>query len=283
MTLYVSDLDGTLLDPRAELSPLTRAGLVRLLDEGLTFTVASARHVTSIARILEGLPLRLPVNSSNGAYISDMASCRHELVNAMEPALAQAIFALMRRRGFMPFVATHGPKGDQLFWQSVHNEAQQAFVDQRLRNGDPRLRHSANLGAELVDPVVTMILVEREAPMRALMAEIQALCGEQIEIHLAEDVYMPGWPWLTLHDRRATKDQAIRTLAQRYGLAEHEIVVFGDQVNDIGMFRSAHRGIAVDNAIAEVKQHAHAVIGPHHDDSVLRFLQADWRPERIPA
>lgn len=283
MTLYVSDLDGTLLDPRAELSPLTRAGLVRLLDEGLTFTVASARHVTSIARILEGLPLRLPVISSNGAYISDMASCRHELVNAMEPALAQAIFALMRRRGFMPFVATHGPKGDQLFWQSVHNEAQQAFVDQRLRNGDPRLRHSANLGAELVDPVVTMILVEREAPMRALMAEIQALCGEQIEIHLAEDVYMPGWPWLTLHDRRATKDQAIRTLAQRYGLAEHEIVVFGDQVNDIGMFRSAHRGIAVDNAIAEVKQHAHAVIGPHHDDSVLRFLQADWRPERIPA
>jgi len=283
VTLYVSDLDGTLLDPRAELSAPTRAGLTRLLDEGLTFTVASARHVSSIARILGGLPLRLPVISSNGAYISDMGSCRHELVNAMEPALAQAIFALMRRHGFMPFVSTHGPKGDQLFWQSVHNEAQQAFVDQRLRNGDPRLRHTADLGAELRDPVVTMILVEREGPMRALMAEIQALCGAEIEIHLAEDLYLPGWPWLTLHDRRATKDQAIRTLAQRYGLAEREIVVFGDQVNDIGMFRAAHRGIAMGNAIDEIKSAAHAVIGPHHEDSVLRFLQADWQPARSTA
>ena len=278
MTLYVSDLDGTLLDPRAELSAVTRAGLTRLLDQGLSFTVASARHVSSIARILQGLPLKLPVISANGAYISEMVSGRHELVNAMDPALAQAIFALMRRRGFMPFASTHGPRGDRLYWQSVHNEAQLDFVEQRQKNGDPRLRHTEDLGAELVDPVVTMILVEREAPMRALMAEIQALVGEdRIEIHLADDLYRPGWPWLTLHDRRATKDQAIRTLAQRYGLAEREIVVFGDQVNDITMFRAAHRGIAVGNAIADVKQHAHAVIGPHHEDSVLRFIEADWR------
>jgi hydroxymethylpyrimidine pyrophosphatase-like HAD family hydrolase len=177
----------------------------------------------------------------------------------------------------MPFVATHGPLGDQLFWQSVHNEAQQDFVTQRQRNADPRLTHCSNLGAELVDPVVTMILIEREAPLLALMAEIQALAGEAIEIHLADDVYRPGWPWLTLHDRRATKDQAIRTLAQRYGLAEREIVVFGDQVNDIGMFRAAHRGIAMGNAIAAIKQQAHAVIGEHHEDSVLRFIEGDWR------
>jgi hypothetical protein len=277
MTLYVSDLDGTLLDPRAELSTATRAGLTRLLDEGLTFTVASARHVSSIARILGDLPLRLPVISTNGAYISEMSSGRHELVHAMDPALAQAIFALMRRRGFMPFAATYGPRGDRLFWQSVHNEAQLDFVEQRQQSGDPRLRHTDDIGAELLDPVVTMILIEREAPMRELMAEIQALAGDAIDIHLADDLYRPGWPWLTLHDRRATKDQAIRTLAERYGLAEREVVVFGDQVNDIGMFRSAHRGIAMGNAIDEIKRQAHAVIGHHAEDSVLRFIEADWR------
>ena len=280
MTLYVSDLDGTLLNPQAELSAFTRAGLVRLLDEGLSFTVASARHVSSIARILGDLPLRLPVISANGAYISEMRSGQHELVHAMDPALAQAIFALMRRHGFMPFAATYGPRGDRLFWQSVHNEAQLDFVEQRQNNGDPRLRHTDNIGAELVDPVVTMILIEREAPMRALMAEIQTLAGDAIDIHLADDLYRPGWPWLTLHDRRATKDQAIKTLAQRYDLREREIVVFGDQVNDITMLRAAHRGIAVGNAIAEVKQEAHAVIGPHHEDSVLRFIETDWRRSR---
>jgi 5-amino-6-(5-phospho-D-ribitylamino)uracil phosphatase len=280
VTLYVSDLDGTLLDPQARLSEFTRAGLTRLLDEGLTFTVASARHVVSIGHILQGLPLRLPVISSNGAYISEMVSGRHELVHAMDPAMAQAIFALMQRRGFTPFAATHGPRGDHLFWQSTHNEAQQAFVEERQRSGDPRLRHTRNMGAELCDPVVTMVLIERAEPMRELMAEIQALCGDAIDIHLADDLYTPGWPWLTLHDRRATKDQAIKILAERYGLHEREVVVFGDQVNDIGMLRAAHRGIAVGNAIDEIKRSAHAIIGPHHEDSVLRFIEADWRSSR---
>ena len=277
MSLYVSDLDGTLLGRQASLSDITRAGLTRLLDEGLCFTVASARHVSSISRILEGLKLRLPVISSNGAYISEMVSGQHELVHAMDPAMGQAIFALMRGQGFMPFFSTHGRLGDQLFYQTVENEGQQRFVDERLRNADPRLRHTQRLQDELADPVVTFVVVEREAPLQALQAEIEALCGDSVETHLADDLYMPGWPWLTVHDRRATKDQAIQTLAERYGLSAREVVVFGDHVNDVKMLRAAHRGIAVENAIAAVKQEAHQVIGPHHEDSVVRFIDQDWR------
>jgi len=277
MTLYVSDLDGTLLDQQAQLSATTRQGLSRLLDEGLVFTIASARHVSSIQKILQGLPLRLPVISSNGAYISDMVSGRHELVNAMEPALAQSLFALMRRQGFMPFVATHGPRGDQLFYQTVCNEAQQAFVDERLSHADPRLRASKDIGRELGDPTVTFVLIDRDGPLRALQAEIIALCGDAVETHLADDLYRPGWPWLSVHDRRASKDQAIRSLAAAYGLAEREVVVFGDEVNDLSMLRNAHRGIAMGNAIEAIKQLAHTVIGPHHEDSVLRFIEGDWR------
>ncbi|MGS0754183.1 HAD-IIB family hydrolase [Roseateles sp. GG27B] len=276
MSLYVSDLDGTLLGRQASLSDITRAGLTRLLDEGLCFTVASARHVTSISRILAGLKLRLPVISSNGAYISEMVSGQHELVHAMDPALGQAIFALMRGQGFMPFFSTHGRLGDQLFYQTAENEGQQRFVDERLRNADPRLRHTQRLQDELADPVVTFVVVEREAPLQALQAEIEALCGDSVETHLADDLYMPGWPWLTVHDRRATKDQAIQTLAERYGLSAREVVVFGDHVNDVKMLRAAHRGIAVENAIAAVKQEAHQVIGPHHEDSVVRFIDQDW-------
>ena len=277
MSFYISDLDGTLLDTGGRLAPSTRAGLMRLLDAGLTFTVASARHVSSIRQILGDLPLRLPVIASNGAYISEMASGRHELVHAIEPAIAQAVFALIRQHELMPFVSTHGPKGDQLFYQSVHNEAQQAFVDERLRNADPRLRHSARLQNELGDPAVTFVVVARHAPLAALQAAIDELCGDAVETHLAEDLYKPGWPWLTVHDRKATKDQAIKTLAERYGLLEREVVVFGDHVNDIKMLRAAHRGIAVANAIAAVKDEAHQVIGPHHEDSVLRFIDADWK------
>jgi Cof subfamily protein (haloacid dehalogenase superfamily) len=277
MTLYVSDLDGTLLDRNGKLSEFSRAGLTSLLEQGLLFTVASARHVSSIRSILGDLPLQLPVISGNGAYIGNMGSDRHELVHAMEPALAQSLFALIRSLNLMPFFSTHNGIIDQLYYQSTQNEGQQRFVEERLRNADPRLRHTTRLQDQLHDPVVTFVIIEREAPLLALQAEIETLCGDAVETHLADDLYLPGWPWLTVHDRRATKDQAIKTLADRYGLHEREIVVFGDHVNDVSMLRAAHRGIAMENAIAAVKQEAHTVIGPHYEDSVLRFIDGDWR------
>ncbi len=277
MRFYVSDMDGTLLDPQARLSAATREGLMELLSEGLAFTVASARHVVSIARILDGLPITLPVVSSNGAYISDLRTGQHELVNAMSPALGQSLFALVRRHGLMPFIATHGPKGDQLFWQEVQNAGQQRFVAERQRNADPRLRQVDRLQDQLDDPLVTMLVVDRVEPLAALQAEIHALCGDQVTTHLAEDLYLPGWPWLNIHDRRASKDQAIATLAERYQLHDRELVVFGDQVNDLSMLRAAHHAIAVANASDDVKQAAHHIIGPHHEDAVLHFIREDWR------
>ncbi len=278
MTLYVSDLDGTLLDREGRLSERSRAGLTRLLEQGLLFTVASARHVSSIHSLLGDLPLQLPVISGNGAYISDMRSGRHELVHAIDTALSQSIFALVRAHGLMPFFSTHGPRGDQLFYHSAGNAGQQSFLDDRLRMGDPRLRHSKHLQDELHDPAVTFVLIDREAPLLALQAAITELCGDAVETHVAEDLYSPGWPWLTVHDKRASKDQAIQTLAERYGLTEREIVVFGDHVNDVSMMRAAHRGIAMGNAIDAVKREAHLVIGSHHVDSVLEFIEGDWRP-----
>jgi Cof subfamily protein (haloacid dehalogenase superfamily) len=277
MTLYVSDLDGTLLDRDGKLSARSRAGLTDLLEQGLLFTVASARHVSSIRSILGDLPLRLPVISGNGAYLGAMDSDQHELVHAMEPALAQSIFALIRRLGLMPFFSTHNGQYDQLFYQEAQNLGQQGFVSERLRNADPRLRHTSRLQDHLLDPVVTFVIIDRAAPLLELQAEITALCGDAVETHLADDLYLPGWPWLTVHDRRASKDQAIKTLADRYSLNEREIVVFGDHVNDVSMLRAAHRGIAMENAIAAVKQEAHTVIGPHYEDSVLQFIQNDWR------
>ena len=281
MTLYVSDLDGTLLNRQGQLSDTTREGLVELLDQGLVFTVASARHVVSIRQLLAGLPLSLPVISSNGAFISDLATGRHELVHGMDGALGEALFALVRRHGQLPFLSVHTPEGDRLCWQGVENEGQQHFVDERLLNGDPRLRQCTDLSRELsAGPLMTLVVVGPHGLLQVLHDDIQAQFGDAVCCHLNEDLYRPDWPWLTVHDRRATKDQAIRILAQRYGLSDREVVVFGDQVNDITMLRAAHRGVAMANAIDEVKAQAQAVIGHHDEDAVLAFLRQEWAGRR---
>ena len=79
-----------------------------------------------------------------------------------------------------------------------------------------------------------------------------------------------------MHDRRATKDQAIRTLLEQYGLDKRELVVFGDGLNDLGMFGVADRSVAVANAFDALKERATTIIGPNEEDSVARYIQADW-------
>lgn len=70
--LFVSDLDGTLADRDARLSAFSRRQLTGLLEAGLPFSVATARSVHTLAPIIEGLPLRLPVVELNGAFITDL-------------------------------------------------------------------------------------------------------------------------------------------------------------------------------------------------------------------
>ena len=69
MELFISDLDGTLLDSQAQLSPVSLKILRMLLSDGLPFTVASARTPFSALPLLASLPRRLPWILMNGALL----------------------------------------------------------------------------------------------------------------------------------------------------------------------------------------------------------------------
>ena len=77
MDLYVSDLDGTLLDKNAQVSEYTSATLNELISNGMDFTVATARTNATVSKILSGLTLRLPVILMNGVLIYDNIKGRY--------------------------------------------------------------------------------------------------------------------------------------------------------------------------------------------------------------
>ena len=77
MELFISDLDGTLLNGNAEVTEFTRDTLNRLMAKGLNFTAATARTLASAGKILSGLDLKLPVILMNGVLIYDMAEKKY--------------------------------------------------------------------------------------------------------------------------------------------------------------------------------------------------------------
>ena len=275
--LYVSDLDGTLLDDDARLSDSTRADLVELLDDGLAFTVASARSVASIRRMLDGVRLSLPVIEFNGAFLSDLDTGKHLSVRAIDAALAAAVFADIAQTGVEPLLSTFDGREDHLYFGAVANAGLQWYLDDRTSRGDRRLRRVSDVSRGLAEGVVCLTVIGQQSTVDELRLHLEDRWSTDLQIHCFENRYNPGWFWLTVHHAEATKDRAVAKLRADWGLAETELVVFGDAENDLGMFEVADRAIAVENAVPQLLQRATQVIAANTEDSVMRFIRSDWR------
>lgn len=275
-TLYISDLDGTLVNDRAELSAFSRDNLNNLLDDGLPFTIATARSIVSIQQMLNGLRLNLPVICFNGAFVSNFSSGRHDIVNTIQPEIARSIFTLAASLECSPYIASVMAGEERVYYSTVSNAGMKWYLDDRILRKDPRLRKIDQLVHGCNDPVSCLTIINRKPVLDELQYRISDTFHEHVELHNFENPYSPGWHWLTVHDRLASKDQAIRRLQQLTGHSKSKLVVFGDNHNDIKMFRFADHAVAVANAPEEVKFHAQEVIGSNLDDSVVRYLMANW-------
>ena len=238
----------------------------------MLFTVASARSVVSMRPLLEGLPLSLPVIELNGAFISDLRTGRHQVVNAIDPALLETLYNRIREHGFWPFVSSFNGSKDCLYYDRISNPGMEWYLQDRQKAEDPRLKHSPVLEDSLSDQVVCLTLIDREEALAPLASRMAKDFADQVELNFNLNLYSPGWHWLTIYDRRANKDQAIRTLLSSLGLGTEQLTVFGDDLNDLKMFEMADRAVAVANARPQLKKIASDHIGSNEQDSVARYI-----------
>ncbi|MBN2658501.1 MAG: HAD hydrolase family protein [Spirochaetales bacterium] len=270
-TLYISDLDQTLLQPGGRLSSFATRNLNNMIDKGINFTVASARSVVSQQLILGELDLKLPVIEFNGSFISDLKTGRHLVINRLSPSALSAAADLFDSKGFHYFLSTFDGQQDRLYYSRTDNDGERWYVEDRRRAGDHRLSETLDRRDHFNESAVCLTVINRLEELEPL-ALILEDSGESVEIHTQENQYTPGWYWLTVHSEKATKDRAMRALAESAGLTNGPITAFGDNTNDLKMLKAADCGIAVENALPEVKAVADKIIGHHGSDSVVRFI-----------
>ena len=79
--------------------------------------------------------------------------------------------------------------------------------------------------------------------------------------------------WYKFTKKTATKERAILKICAVCGIKPEEIIAFGDDYADIGMLELCGKGIAMGNAIAEVKKKADLVIGSNDEDGIAAYLE----------
>lgn len=278
--LYVSDLDGTLLDDSGKLSDFSRENLKRLLDAGLNFTVASARAINVIQLVLGDVPIKLPVIAINGAYLSDYKTGKHLIINSLPGETAKSIFAMIRGMDLWPFVGTFNGTEDCFYYQTLSHPAMEWYHRALSENHDPRLRKTSNLADVFNESVISLAVMGDRDPIGELTESLSKTFPGQLKNFYFENDYSPGYWWLTIHDKKACKSIAIKELMKMTGFKQEQLTVFGDHINDIRILELAANAVVVENADERIKAVADEIIGTNDNDSVVKYLLEKLKDEK---
>lgn len=271
--LFVSDLDGTLVGKSGRISAWSSRNLCSMLGDGLLFTVATARSIESLSPLIAGLPLSLPVIELNGALLTDLGTRTSAYCEVLDPQIARAIEARAALLGLAPFLSTYHQGQQRLYPpQQEGNEGMLWYFNERKQAADKRLQARCHAPTVLHQPLVCLTLISRKPELLTLKRGIEADFAGQTNSLIYPNPYQPGWHWLTVQSARADKAHAIGRLIESLGIGWQDVTVFGDEVNDLAMFGAAGCGVAVDNAVSELKTCAKRVIGANSTDSVVRYI-----------
>lgn len=265
--LYVSDLDGTLMRNDETISAYTERTLNELIEKGLAFTYATARSVESARTITGGLKLKLPVVTRNGTVLADNNTGRHlekALFTEAEVRLLKELLPELPEYGFVSCFI--GDEMIKTYIPGKHTPGMEKYL--RKNEHDTRLRQAADFGSLFCGQPGYVTLIDDREKIAPIYERVRDYPGW--ECLFQKDTYWDEY-WLEICPQNCTKAKAILKLKETLGF--EKLVVFGDSVNDLSMFRAADESYAVANAIGELKEAATAVIGSNEEDAVADFLK----------
>ena len=137
--LYISDLDGTLLQPNGTFSTESKQRLNHLIEEGMKFTIATARNYDSAHPILEGLNLKLPAVLFNGVYLADFHNGKIlEHTQFIDKNVVDNMLNLAQAQDIEPFIYTFGEE-HQVYYRHATNPGSIAYLASLEKDG--RVKH----------------------------------------------------------------------------------------------------------------------------------------------
>ena len=266
-TLYISDLDGTLLNKKAELSDYTRETVSQLIRDGMLFSIATARS-QSATKMLSQLDINIPSVHLNGVLIYDYKKRKYIDCTPMDTDTANEIIRILKSFDRMSFVYKFDSDcGINVEFERLSNQVERNFFEVRKDSDYKSFRQVDNIRAADDDRVIYFTMVDEYERLLPIYKEIAAL--PKAKATLYSDNYSEMY-FLEVFSIEATKASGVMKLKKM--LNADRVVAIGDNLNDLEMLKAADLGIAVGDGAEEVKRQADLIIGNSFEDGVARYL-----------
>lgn len=245
--MVVTDLDGTLLKDDKSISDYTKQIIQRLREKGILFVIATARPIRAVKQFLPRISYDAAV-FHNGAVVEE-GDCRLGKTGIENPL--EIVAAILRDR---PDAKIAVESNDVMYSNFDAGEFWPGII--YTATGDFR---------EIEGLVADKIIIGAKSVEE--MNVFLPYLGDELYIQLLENRIA------TIHNRQSSKINGIRLIAEKHGIDLEQVAAFGDDYNDIEMLKACGIGIAVENALEEVKAAAAQVCASNEHDGVARWLE----------
>lgn len=265
MNLYVSDLDGTLLNSDAIISEKSVEILNDLISKNLNFTVATARTPATVVPILEKIKLKMPIVTMNGATIYSIEKGRYLKANSINESEVFKIVSILKEHNRNAFIYTLKENHLYVYHKDFQNEEEKKFYEERK---DSKFKTFLKEDLPNGSDVLYFTIMDSKENIELIHNAIKDLPGLYIVAY--KDVYSESTYNLEVYSDKASKANAIKYLKKYYNF--DKIITFGDNLNDIPMFKISDECYAVQNGLQELKELATNTIDSNNSDAVAQFL-----------
>ena len=268
------DLDGTLLDSQKRLSPRNRAALERVAAKGVHVVPTTGRFFGMMPAVVRELPFVRYAITINGAQVydreTDAAIVREEMpvaeaIEIMEMLDAHDVIYDCYRQNW-------GWMTESLQAKAADYATDEHYLKMVREFRRPVTDLKAHLRGTAAEGGVqkVMLFSRRDDPSAAELAAI----GREMAARFPDiKVTASTWNNFEFNAAAANKGNALRRFAEHLGLSLANCAAFGDGLNDLSMVEAAGVGVAMDNAVPEVKRAASRLAPSNDEDGVAAVLE----------
>lgn len=256
INLIALDLDGTLLAPDESISPRNRKAIAAVLAAGTRVVLVTGRGVDTPIRVSKELGLNLPVICCHGALTKDFGANK---------ILEHVPVPLQYAKPMIAFAEAHGLALAVYHDESFHRLAGSEIYMEDMRG--PGWREAPSLSEILRDGAPTFIRFlgpESVARMQREFGDLPLAFRHETWHDFVECAVL---------NRAASKKNALAQLCADFGISAERVLAIGDSRNDVPMLRWAGIGVAMGNALPEVRESVRYVTAPNDRDGVAQAIE----------
>lgn len=254
--MVVTDIDGTIYSPKCGLKDSVKECIKNLVNEGIIVAIATGRTYGSAKSVADKIGIKCPLICYQGGLVN---SYEGEILDVkyLNPDIAREIITDFRQRNIHLNVYVE----DKLY---VEND------DKYIKDyiGDKGIDYFKVDSFDELDFLKLNKLLAIKYDVNFIDKLIKELQSKYPQIYVVKSFDY----FCEIANKEATKGNAIKFLANKYGFSINEVMAIGDQNNDIEMIETAGIGIAMGNGTEEIKNKANYITDTVENDGFIKAV-----------